>query len=500
MKYRVLIVAGGGGSGYYGNAGGGGGGGMVEITGSTYTSGSYPIIVGAGGIGQYPSDRNGTNGGDSSFANNVAIGGGSGGGGKLNGTGAYVVNGGSGGSGGGSGYDGVKYGTMGVKNQGNTIDGLGYGNNGGGGVGSAWGGGAGSAASGASGGLGRSNDISGTSKLYAAGGNSTGANSTTKGTINTGNGSPVAGGGGGSGIVIIRYTASKQLATGGIITQIGGDYIHTFTSNGTFEIELIPIGNMKINISDVWKDMSNMKINIGGVWKPAKKGFVNISDIWKEFYTLNTNIIARVLVVGGGGGGGTSFFNPGGYSSYGAGGGGGQVKYTTGIEVTSSITIVVGSGGSSDVNGNQSSFGNIVSSSGIKGGPFTGGNSGSGKVGGSEYRKSTGYGNSGGGGGDSANGGNGTTNNGGYGGAGTSNDISGSSYIYSIGGNGATGTNALGGSGNYGSGGGCQAAGKNGIVIVRYTSSTQKATGGTVTTSGGDYIHTFTSSGTFTIS
>ena len=39
--------------------------------------------------------------------------------------------------------------------------------------------------------------------------------------------------------------------------------------------------------------------------------------------------------------------------------------------------------------------------------------------------------------------------------------------------------------------------GASGVVILRYSGTTQKATGGTVTTSGGNTIHTFTSSGTF---
>jgi hypothetical protein len=37
-------------------------------------------------------------------------------------------------------------------------------------------------------------------------------------------------------------------------------------------------------------------------------------------------------------------------------------------------------------------------------------------------------------------------------------------------------------------------------VIIRYLSGVQKASGGTVTTAGGYYYHTFTSSGTFTVS
>ncbi|PSA83237.1 hypothetical protein BT095_11815, partial [Corynebacterium diphtheriae] len=40
--------------------------------------------------------------------------------------------------------------------------------------------------------------------------------------------------------------------------------------------------------------------------------------------------------------------------------------------------------------------------------------------------------------------------------------------------------------------------GQNGIVIIRYLGS-QRATGGTVTTSGGYTIHTFTGNGTFTV-
>jgi hypothetical protein len=55
------------------------------------------------------------------------------------------------------------------------------------------------------------------------------------------------------------------------------------------------------------------------------------------------------------------------------------------------------------------------------------------------------------------------------------------------GGGGRTGNNT---GGNGGSGG-------SGIVIIRYLGD-QRATGGTITSSGGYTIHTFTSSGTFT--
>jgi hypothetical protein len=64
----------------------------------------------------------------------------------------------------------------------------------------------------------------------------------------------------------------------------------------------------------------------------------------------------------------------------------------------------------------------------------------------------------------------------------------------------AGGTNTGGGGGgggdtNYGAGLG--RSGGSGIVIVRYL-GTQRGTGGTVTSSGGYTIHTFTTSGTYT--
>ena len=45
--------------------------------------------------------------------------------------------------------------------------------------------------------------------------------------------------------------------------------------------------------------------------------------------------------------------------------------------------------------------------------------------------------------------------------------------------------------------GGAGGAGGSGIVIVRYQGSASRATGGTITISGGYVYHTFTGSGTF---
>jgi hypothetical protein len=43
----------------------------------------------------------------------------------------------------------------------------------------------------------------------------------------------MAGGAGGSGIVVLRYSGSAK-ATGGTITTDGGFTVHTFTTSGTF--------------------------------------------------------------------------------------------------------------------------------------------------------------------------------------------------------------------------------------------------------------------------
>jgi hypothetical protein len=51
---------------------------------------------------------------------------------------------------------------------------------------------------------------------------------------------------------------------------------------------------------------------------------------------------------------------------------------------------------------------------------------------------------------------------------------------------------------NTGGGGGASGNGGSGIVIIRYAGTVQRATGGTVTITGGYVIHTFTSSGTYT--
>lgn len=136
-----------------------------------------------------------------------------------------------------------------------------------------------------------------------------------------------------------------------------------------------------------------------------------------------------------------------------------------------------------------------------------------------------------GGGGAGAIGGTGTTSAVGAGGAGAYSSISGANTAYAGGGGGGIGTanlsggaggiggggagtksgNAVSGSVNTGGGGGGGGGspfgnggtGGSGIVIITYVSSSQRATGGTVTSyvsgSNTNWVHTFTSSGTFAL-
>lgn len=225
VRYLVVAGGGGGGSATY-NGAGGGAGGLRAGTGMSVTAGtSYPIVVGAGGSTNY-------SGSNSSFNGITASGGGRGGTYQGN------ANGSTGGSGGGGS---TLNGSGAAGNSGSYSPVEGYaggnafqnssphaGNGGGGGAGGI--GGAGTASVSGNGGVGVANDITGTSVYYAGGGGGGkkaitagtgglggGGNGgtydgdvrATGGTPNTGGGAggrqPLAGGG--SGIVIVRYTA-----------------------------------------------------------------------------------------------------------------------------------------------------------------------------------------------------------------------------------------------------------------------------------------------------
>jgi hypothetical protein len=241
----VLTVGAGGRGIAFGSAGGGGGGGGVVLTSyDISTPSTVPVVVGLGSTG-------GNNGGTSSFGSTVANGGG------TAGT-WYKQPGFPGGSGGGGG----------MSNDGTILAGgtgsIGQGFPGGIAVGSFWAGGGGGAVSpgrpadtvnlvGGIGGDGYLSSISGTPVYYGGGGAARsgpqlgpwydGLPGLGGGAVNqngidyTGAGS---GGGtvttrGGHGVVIVKYSGPVK-ATGGTITTVGQDIIHTFTSSGNFTI------------------------------------------------------------------------------------------------------------------------------------------------------------------------------------------------------------------------------------------------------------------------
>jgi hypothetical protein len=260
-------------------------------------------------------------------------------------------------------------------------------------------------------------------------------------------------------------------------------------------------------------------------------------------------LTAQYLIVAGGGSGRYS-------SGDGGVGGGGAGGLLTGtgvtIDINSNYVVVVGAGGANvsgtSSNGSNSSW-SMVSTAAVGGGGGAG-NAGTGTAGGSGGgggenggtggAGTSGQGNAGGsaasgnagagGGGAGAVGGAGSAGVGGAGGVGVANSISGTSTYYAGGGGGSSynagssggvGGNGGGGNGtvyssvtvatpgtaNTGGGGGAlggsrgntgNTAGGSGVVIISYPGSTQQMAGGTVTISGGNVIHTFTSSGYLT--
>jgi len=512
-----LVVAGGGAGGPL-DGGGGGAGGYQTGTTSLNPTQSYTVVVGAGGAGQTfavtgpaPTANNGSN---SQFGTLTAsIGGG--GGGSMTGTFSVGQNGATGGSGGGASYGAGAVGGSGTSGQGNA----GGSNNG---PAAGGGGGAGAAGSngvsltqGGAGGIGLQSSISGTATYYAGGGGGAAdpssttqalgglggggnsaysrANNGTAGTQNTGGG---GGGGvgvantgysGGSGVVIISYPAPQKFG-GGIVTTSGSNTIHTFQTSGT----LSPLSTLSTSYLIVaGGGAGGGQIGGGG----GAGGYQTGSGT-----TIDTNSI-YVVTVGAGGSGTTTTGGSGTNSSFSA--------YAT-------ASIGGGGGGSSNGNTAPTSGGSGGGSGGfssLAGGTGTSGQGNAGGIG--NYAGQGGAPNypGGGGGGASAAGANspsGTVP--GSGGTGTASSISGTSTTYATGGTGGlynTGNiNGVAGTANTGNGGAGAYAngatgtiggtGGSGIVIISYAGSVQQMAGGTVTISGGNVIHTFTSSGYLT--
>ncbi len=227
------------------------------------------------------------------------------------------------------------------------------------------------------------------------------------------------------------------------------------------------------------------------------------------------------LIVGGGARGD---------QDYGAwGGGGGGVQTDTDVALSAgTYSVVVGA--TSTGAGNNSSFNSVTANGGAEGTgqPGTGGASGAPQSNAGGTGHSASYAETGGaGGGAGAVGGNSVpSTSGGVGGVGIANDFhTGSNIMYGAGGSGGGTRDSSGGAAadgggsggnnssagtsppaNRGGGGGgnnsgSQQSGAAGVVVIRYKSSSQLATGGTVTsyTSGDDtyQVHTFTSNGSF---
>lgn len=232
------------------------------------------------------------------------------------------------------------------------------------------------------------------------------------------------------------------------------------------------------------------------------------------FWLKRGDSITVTIGAGGAGVDYTQLGNPGSYSAFGPlkwpGGGRG------GFSVSSSLNLRSGGDGGSGGGAGYQNAGTRYGGASL---------SGLGNVGGDSFTAVSKYPTGGGGGAGGTGGTPASDLLAGNGGAALSSDISGSTLWYGGGGGGGTlvsgggatagtgGTNAgngavgsasgTNGAANKGGGGGgggvpTQGSGGSGVVVVRYAGP-QRATGGTVTTSGNDTIHTFTSSGTFTV-
>ena len=279
FSVEYLAVAGGGGGGYQ-DAGGGGAGGFLTNTLSSINNGqSFTLTIGEGGAGGTKNPAVVNSGDNTVIAYGsttiTAIGGG---GGSSDNNVVVAASGGSGG--GGAGGSGTNTGGAGTTGQGNA-GGNGASNNQGGGGGGAGAAGQNATSSGANGGIGLTTTIISTtnaatasvgevsgSNLYFAGGGG-GDNRTVFGSgglgggtnaaanpidaaANTGggggsayNGSPVRGGAGGSGVIILKYGSSVTLTKGSGLTEASGS---PFTE-GSYKVSVFTQGTGNVTLS-----------------------------------------------------------------------------------------------------------------------------------------------------------------------------------------------------------------------------------------------------------
>jgi len=495
----TAAVGGGGGAAYTGgNAGNGGSGGGGSGYGTTtagtgtsgqgnnggsgqYTGGNGYYGGGGGGAGAAGANASSTNGnGGVGLANPIS----GSTAGQLVGATYYLAGGGGGGSwaaaGGSAGTGGNGGGGNGAESAAGSP---GTANTGGGGGGGDQGTGAGQGGGGAGG------FLTGTTTL----------NLTLSYTVTVGAGGSGSayGGKGGSGVVIISYLGAQQFG-GGVVTSSGGYTIHTFNTSGT----LSPLSSLTASYLIVAGGGGGGLGRGGG---GGAGGLLSGSGV-----TIDTNS-NYLVTVGSGGTGSTSS------SSAGSSGSNSAFSMVT--------TTAVGGGGGGSAAAGPGVTGGSGGGAGGAGSGNTGasGTSGQGNAGGNSVVNNAG----GGGGGSSSVGVAGSVAVGGNGGNGTSSSISGSSASYAGGGGGGAGgtgsptagtgqagggngggstgngSNATANTGSGGGGGGDVAPrdggnGGSGVVIISYAGATQQMAGGTVTISGGNVIHTFTSSGYLT--
>ncbi len=435
----------------------------------------------------------------------------------------------NGGSGGGGGMGSAAAGT-GVAGQGNA--GAAASAQGSGGGGGAGGTPAlpvvGSPNRGGDGGVGLASSITGASVFYAGGGGGApnnvagnlggaagngggGQGGTTVAACTNGvNGTGGGGGGisnfgsackGGDGVVIVSYRSGvpNPNCVGGTITTVGANTVHTFINTGT--------ANLNCGIAR----SANYLIVAGGGGGASGGGGAGAVRIGATIASAGDNTI--VVATGGAGvvptGTGTKGANSSALGITAGGGGGGG--------------LVNGLGGNSDAAGGSGGGGGATSASVWAGG--TGGIGGN--NGGTQSYITSPYPSSGGGG-CGAVGGSGIAGpKSGVGGVGCASSITGVSITYGGGGGGAcynaasTGCSNVGGAGgggtgndnangsagtaNTGGGGGASPSGftggngGSGIVVVSYATGSPApidCLGGTITTSGANTVHTFTTSGT----
>jgi hypothetical protein len=339
-------------------------------------------------------------------------------------------------------------------------------------------------------------------------------------------------------VVGVSATTFTNLTISGVLTLSGAGVQMTSSGTGAWKMPVGTTAQRPTGASGLIRMNSTTN---------EPEWYDSVNSAWLPFRTGPNYTVSYLVVAGGGGAGGGG----------GGGGAGGLLSSTAALTTGASYTITVGAGGAGGSGsagstgsnslissiatangggfGSQYGVGTTAGSGGSGGGgggsggtPGAGnsGTSGQGSAGGNGASNASFGGGGGGGGGSSAVGSSASNVTGGAGGAGTSNSLSGAAVTYAGGGGGGGGAAAGGGAGGAGGSGGGGAgnvtngnagtinlggggggggtgvgagggAGGSGIVIISYAGS-QRGSGGTITSSGGNTIHTFTTSGTYT--